>query len=311
MQTNYIELSAFIACVVFGPSLSIGLIRRTKAMLQNRIGAPVYQPLLDLIKFLRKGETISTTTSWVFRNATAVNAAVMIVIAGCVPWLTFKPPMPGCDIFVIIYLFALMRFMTVLAALDAGSAFGGFASSREVTLALLVEPAVMLCLVSLAAVSRSSDLTQIFSFSNTVMANQPGLWIFCGAGLFLASLIDLSRMPADDPTTHLELTMVHEAMILENSGRNLALVEYAHGLKLIVLMGISAQCFLHAVPSMWDADSLTLAAASFIFLLCALVAIGTIEGIAAKLRWTRVPELIAYAVAFSFICIFIAAGGSQ
>jgi formate hydrogenlyase subunit 4 len=202
----------------------------------------------------------------------------------------------------------LMRFMTVLAALDAGSAFGGFASSREVTLALLVEPGIVLCLVALACVSGTSDLTAIFSFDNLTMIHQPGLWIFCGIGLFLASLVELSRMPADDPTTHLELTMVHEAMILENSGRNLALVEYTHYLKLMVLMGLSAQCILHAFPFMWVTDELSRGAASVLGLLFMLLGVAVIEGSAVKLRWNRVPDFIAYAVAFSFICIFIAIG---
>ena len=177
----------------------------------------------------------------------------MLVIAFIAPWLSYGQHfINSSDIFLIIYLFGLARFFTVLAALDAGSVFGGFGASREVTLALLVEPGVILCFASLGCVGHTSSLAQIFSYSvsqNQVLYEEPALWLLAGTVLFLASLVELSRMPVDDPNTHLELTMVHEAMILENSGPNLALTEYTHYLKMCILLGLSGQCFLHAVLS--------------------------------------------------------------
>jgi formate hydrogenlyase subunit 4 len=298
----------FVASLLLIPPLFIGVIRKLKARMQNRIGAPVYQPILDLIKFINKGETVSEVTSWIFRSSALMNYANILLLAYFVPWISYKPESAGSDLFMVVYLFALARFFTVLAALDAGSAFGGFGASREVTLALLVEPAVVLCLASLGVAAETSNLTQIFSFANLAMSEQQSLWVLSGAGLFLASLVELSRMPADDPTTHLELTMVHEAMVLENSGRNLALVEYAHELKVCILLGLSGQCFLHAMPFIWRAGYWAQAGASIVVLLVMATLIAMIESVSVKLRWTKLPEFIAYSVAMSLFCMLVALG---
>jgi formate hydrogenlyase subunit 4 len=303
-----LETSAFIATFILMPPLIVGVIRKTKARFQNRIGAPLLQPYFDLFKLLGKSETISKHTSWIFRSTAAINVSLLIMLAFLAPWTSLKPFASGGDLFLVIYLLALTRFFTVLSALDAGSAFGGFGASREVTLALLVEPAVILCLASLGSVSQTSDLTIAFSFTNEALRNQPGLWFLAGCGLFLASLVELSRMPADDPTTHLELTMVHEAMILENSAANLALVEYAHFLKILILLGISSQCLLHAIPFFWQTSELIRALASLACIIVLAMSIAVIESVAVKLRWTKLPEFIAYSVAMSIFCMFIALG---
>jgi formate hydrogenlyase subunit 4 len=297
---------AFLASLLLMPPLIVGLIRKTKARLQNRIGAPLLQPYFDLFKLLSKAETISKHTSWIFRSTAAVNVSILLILAFLAPWTSFHPFNISGDLFLIIYLLAVTRFFTVLSALDAGSAFGGFGASREVTLALLVEPAVMLCLASLGSIAQTSDLAAAFSFSNEALANQPGLWLIAGSGLFLASLVELCRMPADDPTTHLELTMVHEAMILENSASNLALMEYTHFLKILILLGIASQCLLHAIPFFWHTTTLIRAVASLGGVLGLAVGIAVIESLAVKLRWTKLPEFIAYSVAMSIFCVFIA-----
>lgn len=300
----------FTFTVVFLPPLMLGIIRKSKARLQNRIGAPVTQPLRDLIKWFSKGETISQVTSWIFRSTAAVNFVVMLIIAVMAPWATFKPEVPGADLFLLVYMFALMRFFTVLSALDAGSVFGGFGASREVTLALLVEPAIVLCLASIGSVAGSSDLSAVFSFTPNghAVAVQPSLWLAAACGLMLAALVEFCRMPVDDPTTHLELTMIHEAMILENSGKNLALVEYTHWLKMTVLLGICGQCLMRTMPFFWQAQSWLRDAASFVFLIFSCVLIALIESAAVKLRWTKVPEFIAYSVAMSLLCVLLAVG---
>jgi formate hydrogenlyase subunit 4 len=268
----------------------VGIIRKTKARFQNRIGAPLLQPYFDLLKLLSKGETISKHTSWIFRSTAAINVSLLIILAFLAPWTSLRPFNLGADLFLVIYLLALTRFFTVLSALDAGSAFGGFGASREVTLALLVEPAVILCLAAIGSVSQTSDLGIAFSFDNVALMNQPGLWFIAGCGLFLASLVELSRMPADDPTTHLELTMVHEAMILENSAANLALVEYAHFLKILILLGISSQCLLHAIPFFWHTSQLVLALSSIFSIMILAASIAVIESVAVKLRGRNCPN---------------------
>jgi formate hydrogenlyase subunit 4 len=296
----------FFAFMLVVPPIMLGTLRKTKARLQNRIGASIFQPLFDLRKFLRKGETISDVTSWVFRNTSVVSLIAIVAVASLLPWISIKPPINGADIFLVIYLLALARFFTVLAGLDTGSVFGGFGASREVTLALLVEPAIMLCFASIGCVAHTSDLNQIFSYANETLRGQSSLWVVSGTGLFLASLVELSRMPVDDPTTHLELTMVHEAMFLEYSGRNLALAEYTHFLKLSVMFGISGQCFMHAIPFFWTAGSSVQALGSIAFLILPLLMVAFIECTSVKLRWTKLPEFIAYSVVMGLLCVFIA-----
>lgn len=305
-RQEWLRAGAFFLSLIFMPPLTVGIIRKTKARFQNRIGAPIFQPFYDLAKLLKKDETISNHVSWIFRSAPSINLSVLLIVACLAPWTTLHPfGLPG-DLFLLIYLLAFSRFFTVLSALDAGSAFGGFGASREVTLALLVEPAIMLSLASLGVTAGTSDLTAVFSFENVKLQSQTGLWFIAGCGLFLSSLVELSRMPADDPTTHLELTMVHEAMILENSATNLALAELTHFVKIVVLLGISSQCFLHSLPWVWQASENTRALASIggIFIMAAFIAV--IESVAVKLRWTKLPEFIAYSVAMSIFCVLIA-----
>ncbi|MBX9877039.1 MAG: NADH-quinone oxidoreductase subunit H [Candidatus Obscuribacterales bacterium] len=297
----------YILSLVIAPPLLLGLIRKIKARLQNRIGASILQPLFDLAKLVNKGETVSSVTTWIFRSSVSMNLALLILIALTTPCLPYKPVSEGGDVFLVIYLFAFARFMVVLSALDAGSAFGGFGASREVTLSFLIEPAIILALVSLGVVCRSSDLSVIFSAGNHALVSHPVLCVTAGLSLFLASLVELSRMPIDDPTTHLELTMVHEAMILENSGRNLAFVEYAHQLKMFILLAISAQCFLAASDTVWQWGWLYgIVSLALVFVLGSIIAL--LEATSVKLRWTRIPEFIAYPVAMSLLCVLMVIG---
>lgn len=294
----------FVISTLALPPLVLGILRKTKARLQNRIGASIFQPYYDLSKFFKKGETVSDTTSWIFRSTAVINFSVILIIAASLPWLSSKTEIPS-DVVSIIYFFALTRFFTVLAALDTGSAFGGFGASREVTLAMLVEPAIMLCFASLAVKSGTTNLRAIFSYDINIAMNNYALWLMSGIGLFLASLVELSRMPVDDPATHLELTMVHEAMILENSGPNLALTLWAHYIKMTLLWGVCVQCFLHAIPFFAQTDDFWRTLASIGGILIVGITVAVIESVSVKLRWTKAPEFIAFAVAMSLFCVFM------
>ncbi|MCC7527132.1 MAG: NADH-quinone oxidoreductase subunit H [Candidatus Melainabacteria bacterium] len=307
-NTSWLAYIALTAAIVVVPPLLIGFIRKTKARLQNRVGAPYHQPLLDLIKLLSKGELVSEHASWVLRGAAIANVSIALLLAVTSPWIPGMPRPFDVDIFLFIYLFALMRFFSVLSALDTASPFGGFAAGRDLTLAVLVEPAVMLCLTALAVVAQTANLSEIFSFTGKALSVQAGLWVMAGCGLYLSSLVELSRMPADDPTTHLELTMVHEAMILENSGPNLALTEYATALKLLVLMGVSGQCFLHAFAAVWQTSPSMQTACGAGAVLLAVAVTALIEATGVKLRWTKLPEFIAYAITFGLLCLVVALG---
>lgn len=301
----------FALCVVLLPPLCLGLIRKTKARLQNRLGPPLFQPLLDLFKLLKKGETVSATMSGTFRLSCVVVLSTMLILAWLTPWLSFKPWSPNADLFFIVYLFALARVFSLLGALDSGSAFGAFGASREVTLGLLVEPALLLGLVALGLFSGSSDLRLIFSYPSFQYLGAtavPGIWLLVGLSILLSSLVELSRMPVDDPTTHLELTMVHEAMVLEASGRNLALIEFAHALKMSILFGLAAQCFVHAAAAVWPLSSLTQGLLNVGGIGLIAVSVGVLESLSVKLQWRKVPEFIAYVVSMSLLAAFVAAG---
>jgi len=300
-----IKYLLFIACIFLLPFINLGVLRKTKARMQNRIGASIFQPLFDVVKMLRKGQTISETTTWIFQFSSALNVATALLIAALAPWLSFKPVFQGDDLFLLLYLLAVLRFMTILSALDPGSSFGAFGSSREAFLSVLAEPAMFMSLASLGLVAGSTTLSTIFDYSHPATIYQAPVWFAAGMGLFLASLVDLSRMPIDDPTTHLELTMVHEAMHLENSGKNLALVEFAHFLKMAVLYGLAAQCVLHGLTYFVPLDRTALAFLSILGLLAVSVATALEESVAVKLQWRRTPEFIAYALSMSF---FTAAG---
>ncbi len=300
---------AFAFSLLFLPFLTLGTIRKVKARLQNRIGPPLLQPLFDVLKLFSKGETISQTMSWLFRSSAVINLAIMLLIAALVPWLCFKPACPGADLFLIVYLFALSRMFTILASLDAGSAFGAFGASREATLSMLVEPATVLSLASIGVLAHSSDLNVIFSFTDTELIQQPVRWLLVGTAIVLSSLVELSRMPVDDPTTHLELTMVHEAMILEASGRNLALIEFGHALRMSILFGLAAQCYMRALPGVWDMSPLAQAALNIAGVLLIAGGVGVFESVAVKLQWRKVPEFIAYCMTMSLLAGMLAIGG--
>lgn len=302
-----LDLLLFIVLLVFLPSFVTGLIRKIKARLQNRIGPPLWQSLFDLLKLFRKDETVSETASWVFRFSAATGPCIVLYLAFITPWIEPGPNLAPCDLFFLLYMFAAMRLLTLLASMDTASPFGAFAASREATLSFLVEPAAILSLAALGVAAQSSDLNVIFA---TLASKHVALWVLSGSAFFLASLVELSRMPIDDPTTHLELTMVHEAMILEASGKNLALIEYATALKLCILLGLSAQCYLHAFPNIHLLNTPALAGVSLAALTLLALIVGVFESIAVKLNWRKAPEFIAYALTLSFVASMIAVGAN-
>ena len=309
-MSEIIRWLLLLVCLVFMPSFLIGVIRKTKAFLQNRVGAPIWQHVADLIKLFRKGEVVSENASWLLRTSSVISVSVMIVIACLTPWLSFKPATQADDLFLIIYLFAVIRFFAILASLDTGSAFGAVGASREATLSILVEPSVILALVAVCLGAHTSNLSVAFAVSNVCSMSHAPLWLLAGSGLFLASLVELSRMPVDDPTTHLELTMVHEAMILENSGPNLALIEFSTALRLLVFYGLSAQCFLHAFGCVGRFNEVTCGVISMGIIIVLAVVTAVVETVAVKLKWTKVPEFVAYGLTMSLLALIVALGVS-
>ena len=304
MRTVLLTAIQIVNILIF-PLLLVGIIRKVKALMQNRIGAPILQPFYDLAKMLRKSETISQTSSWVFIWTPRIGLAVAVIAAVLVPWSSAILPLgwaSATNFLLVIYLLALGKFFTMLAAIDTGSAFGGLGASREATISMLVEPTLVIGIGALALGAGSTNLLAIFAAPTSLFVA-----VLVGAALVLVSLAELSRMPVDDPTTHLELTMVHEAMILEYSGRSLALVEYAAALRTCIFLGLATQTLLHAWPA-YHALPILL---RYPIGLTGLMALGAVvaiaEGVLVKLKWRSVPNFLAFAGVMSLLAALIAA----
>ncbi|HEX7511258.1 MAG TPA: NADH-quinone oxidoreductase subunit H [Chitinivibrionales bacterium] len=286
--------------------LGIGITRKIKAKLQNRQGAAVTQPYKDLWKLFHKDEVLSVDASWIFRLTPFFVFTVSIVAGASIP-IFFSLPytvIPG-DMLVIIYTLGIGTFFTALAGMDTGSPFGGFGSSREITTSALAEGGLLFSLLTLALIGGSTDL---FCIANAIGAAYTPLILpilLAFSGFFIVLLCETKRYPFDNPSTHLELTMIHEAMILEYSGKRLALMEWAAANKLLIFVSLGANLFFP-----WGiARSIDGAAIFFgllFFILKAVlfyVSIAAIESGMAKFRFFRLPDLLMVAFILNVIAI--------
>jgi formate hydrogenlyase subunit 4 len=280
--------------------LLTGTIRRTKAFLAGRRGPPWLQGYLDLWKLLHKGAVYSRTTSFVFRAGPVLSLACVIGALALAPAGGLRPlaAFPG-DFLLLVALLALARFALVLAALDTGSAFEGMGASREVAFAALAEPALLLCLASLAHTTGAGSLAEILA------RLAPGSWLgsggvlaLVGVALFGVLLVENSRMPFDDPTTHLELTMVHEVMVLDHGGPDLAAIEWGAMLKLWLFAGLLAGAVV-PLPGVL---------AHGLGILGVGVAVGIVESTMARLRLLRVPQILVAITLLALLSVVLAPG---
>ncbi|MBI2493354.1 MAG: NADH-quinone oxidoreductase subunit H [Candidatus Rokubacteria bacterium] len=298
---------AQVLVVAAGAPLLVGVVRTLKARLVGRRGPSPWQPYADLRKLLGKDAVVSTTTSWVFRATPYVLAATMLVTALVVPVLVAHPPLAFAgNIILVMYLFMLGTFFLALAGLDAGSAFGGMGSSREVAVAALAEPTIIVAVFALALRAetlRLGGVVERFGRDPLLAVNPSHLLAF--AAFFIVMLAETGRLPVDNPATHLELTMIHEAMVLEYSGRYLALVEWAGAMKLFVFMTLLANLFVPAgVPSLAEPVPLLLGLLALAGKLAVLAtALAVVETAVAKLRLFRVPELLAGSFALALLSV--------
>jgi formate hydrogenlyase subunit 4 len=276
-----------------------GCIKNWKAKLQNRRGPRPWQPYLDLVKFLRKDMVISEHASWIF-TATPYVLFLSTLLAGLmVPMVSEEAPLSLFgDALAVIGLLALGRFFLALGGLDPGSAFGGMGSSREMTIAAVAEPALMLAIFSVAITAGSTNLSQMLAAAHgpTWKLLNPA-HVLAFAALFIVLLAETGRIPVDNPATHLELTMIHEAMLLEYSGRYLALMEWSASVKQLVLMSLLVNVFFPvALATDYSAAALGLSLLCFAGKLLALAgAVVLVETTNAKLRLFRVPDLLSTA----------------
>jgi len=284
--------------------LMLGIINRTKAFFAGRTGQPLFQAYFDIRRLLLKGAVYSKTTTWVMRAGPIVGLSATIMTAAIVPFggsqalLAF----PG-DIFLLAYLLGLARFFTVIAALDTGSSFEGMGASREVQFSSLAEPVLFL---GLAAVARQ---TSSLSLSGMLQAVSIETWITGGPVLFLAAaailfifLTENSRVPVDDPNTHLELTMIHEVMVLDHCGPDFAFIQYGAAIKLWVFGALLTGIILplHTGNNLLDG----VAAVACMSLLA--VVVGIIESTMARFRLLRVPQMLVGAGALALLALLLA-----
>ena len=287
--------------LVLGAPLVVGVIWKTKAIMAGRRGPPLWQLYADLWKLARRGVVYSTTTTWIFRLApvmlvtTTLVAAMLLPLDGRASLLRFAG-----DAVAFAYLLALGRFLLVLASLDTGSSFEGMGASREVTFASVVEPGLFIAIAALAVMAQDLSLSAMLGADGRAV-NAMTVSVMVAGSVFMLALAECSRVPVDDPATHLELTMVHEVMVLDHSGPDLAMVLYANALKLAVFAGIIVSVLApHPRAGGWTGLALLLA--SFVGM---GIAVGIVESIMARLRLPRVPLYIAASSALALFGLIL------
>ena len=288
--------------------LCIGVIRKMKALMQNRRGADIFQPYRDIAKLLKKDEVISEDASWVSLVGPYIIFAVMLVVALLVPVVSgFQFFGVLSDLIVLIYLIALGTFFMALLGLDAGNAFGGLGGSREMTLAACTEGGLLFSLLPAAIMAGSTRLGTMFFEVGALSALQNTALIIAFFAFLIALLAENARYPFDNPSTHLELTMVHEAMIIEASGKRLALLEWASAMKLLAFALIGANVFFPSIAFGVNGE-MSLLALLFVFgkVLALMVVIAVIESTTPKLRYLRLPDLLFTSFALGVIALGVA-----
>lgn len=278
--------------------LLAGIISRVKAIIGGRHGAPILQLYFDIAKLLRKNMVLSVTTTWVFRAGPVLAIAVPLLACLFIPFGALKAPVTFTGDFVLFaYLFGLSRLFTVLAALDTGSSFEGMGAAREVTFSCLAEPTLFIIFMVLSRISGSLSLDGMFS-ADVIENVSLFLSSIC---LFVVLLAENCRIPFDDPNTHLELTMIHEVMVLDHSGPDLGLILYGAAMKLFVLGALLADLLLPG-----STGNIILDTGIFIAIMIGLaICVGLVESAMARLRMIRVPQLLVATSLLSFFSFIL------
>jgi formate hydrogenlyase subunit 4 len=295
------------ALLALAPLLG-GAIRKMKAAFQNRQGPPLLQGYYDIAKLLRKEPVRSDVTCWVFVAGPRVYFATAVAATGLVPVVMAGAPFEQAGgVLVLVGLLALGRFALAAAALDSGSPFGGMGSSREMTIAALAEPALMLGLFTVALWGGSLGLGELVRVSAQRGLSVHPSDLLAAAALFIVLIAEAGRVPVDNPATHLELTMIHEAMVLEYSGADLALVEWASALKELLFMTVLVNLFVPlGLAQTASAGALAVATGLYLAKLFLLaVGVTVVEVTNAKLRFFRVPELMSASLGLGFLAVAI------
>ncbi|MFO1320718.1 MAG: NADH-quinone oxidoreductase subunit H [Burkholderiales bacterium] len=296
-----------LLAIVAAP-LVVGWVAQCRAWLQNRSGPGVLQPYRLLGKLFRKEVVLAHGASSLFRIAPYVVFGAMVLAASIVPMIaTALPFAPAADVIALVGLLALARVFMALAAMDVGTAFGSLGARREMLVAALAEPALLMVFFMPTLIAESTSLTTIVeALAHRPFALYPSL-AFAAVAFVMVMLAENARIPIDNPATHLELTMIHEAMILEYSGRHLALMEWAHALKLMTYAAIGIALFLPwGIAAAGDWAAIPVAVAAFALkLMFGGAALAVLETVSAKMRIFRAPEFLATAFLFAVLGMLI------
>jgi formate hydrogenlyase subunit 4 len=296
------------AVVVLISPLFVSLVKKVKAWTQGRQGPPVFQTYYTLAKLLKKETIYSSQASWVSRVAPFACMAAILVASLFVPLVYVTEPYGGIgNIILFLYLLVVARFFMALLGLDAGSAFGGMGSSREMSVSAVIEPTTIIVFAALAFVFKTLNIFDMVGAAVSAGTLKTPILILLAISLFIILIVETSRIPVDNPETHLELTMIHEGMILEQSGKNLALMELSAAIKQTLLMAL----LINLIVPWGIATTFSLAAIAIAVLLfivkgsiLALI-IGLFESSMAKMRFFRLPSLFMMAFFFSTLIIII------
>jgi formate hydrogenlyase subunit 4 len=300
-----------VLILVLAAPLLRGLIAKLKAIIQRRQGASIWRPYADLWKLFHKEDLVPKTATMVFRGAPAIGFAVTVVAAAFLPLLHSNTLFQfDGDIFLFSYLLVIVRFAMSLAALDGGSAFGGMGSSREALVATLAEAPLLLVLTALAILAKTSSLSEIARWTITQnFFDVSTVHILAFAALVIVAIAETGRIPVDNPTTHLELTMIHEAMVLEYSGPSLALIEWSQAIKLHLMGALMIGLFAPWGMSVVDtAGGLIVALGLYTLKLLGLaIGVSIVESSVAKLRMYVVPDFLRVASALAILAVIFTA----
>ncbi|MBI3777430.1 MAG: NADH-quinone oxidoreductase subunit H [Gammaproteobacteria bacterium] len=296
-------LAQTLLFVAMAPLLG-GWIKRVKCHMQNRAAPSLWQPYRDLAKLFRKHTVLAANASWIFRATPYIVFGATVLAAAVVPLVAVNLPTAAiADVIVLVGFFALARFFTALAGMDIGTAFGGMGSSREMMIGALAEPVMLMAVFTLAMSASTTNLSEAVTYTlNSGLVLRPS-FIFAALGLMMVAVAESGRIPVDNPATHLELTMVHEAMILEYSGRHLALIEWAGQLKLMIYLVLVANVFFPwGITTEMSLDNLATGLVAIAGKLALLgVLLVTWETVMAKMRLFRVPQFLGFAFLLSLL----------
>lgn len=279
-----------------------GLINKLKAILTGRIGAPVLQPYYELQRLFKKETITADTSSFISRISPIINLVTVIIAAAMLPVGFWKPLISfNGDIILFAYILGLARFFQILAAMDIGSSFEGMGAAREATFALFAEPIFFFTLGSVAFISGFTSIYEIYHSIHLSNISFIVFIIICSISSFLLAVTECSRMPVDDPNTHLELTMIHEVMILDNSGIDLFIYQYSSYLKLLIYAIFEISFFYPFSAQSYSAGILIFIVGSFILALTLAV----VETITSRFKMKNIPQYLLFAAAIGILNLLI------